>query len=414
MRINVNEKNQPSSVTFGYNKVLNKKVLKILGNNSSDINKKLIELNNFCNKTEDLIDIRKKGSVSTIETDALIDLLIDVKSRFVDSMEKFFPSLNYAKRESNYYAKESIQKSKDWKQELSNIIKPVEEEQPFLLKEYVRNTDSPEGLSSILGREQLKKELNDKIIFPIKYPEEAILDEKDYGSKFSSSVLLSGPPGCNKSFIAEAIAREADLPLFKINVDMDNLAPLEDGITIQERIFNSLSILSREMGKPSVLQIDGLNNFYISDAGMMTPESMSQITRLLNLIKTSKSKGIVVVSTIENLGNKSALDEIIKYSFGSNINVDLPDKLAIIEILKKNLTQREKGHTLLNSYEDLSEMAAKLNGFPDNAIKMISDDAALIAKNDGRRDIKKQDYIQAMQKSTLKSQSSKIGFSNQL
>lgn len=408
LKINVNDKNQ-KSVTFGYDKTLSKKLIKSLSSNNTDLYKQMLELNNFCNKTEDIIDKRQKANVSTLETGPLINIFFNTKIGLTNLVERFFPSLDYANKESYHYAQ-----SKGWKVEFAKAMQPVEEAKEnvemFTLKEFERNAGSPKGLSSISGREQLKKELNEKIIYPIKYPGKAAKEAKEYGVKFPSSVLLDGHPGCDKTFIAEAIAREANLPFFKIGVDLKSLTPFEDGTTMQERIFNALSQKSKEIKKPCVLQIDGLNNLYSSDGSSETvvPASLSHIKKLLDLIGTAKEKGIIVVSTTENLGH-GLVEDLIRYAFDSPIRVTLPNKETIEAILKKNLANKERGVALMKSKDDLSQMADKLNGFSDKDIEILSNEAAFIAKNNGERDIKKEDYFKAIEKNpNLKAKPSKI------
>lgn len=68
----------------------------------------------------------------------------------------------------------------------------------------VRNPVGP-GFSAVAGMESLKKRLKEDVIDIITQSEEA----KKYGLTIPNGMLLYGPPGCGKTFIAEKFAEEA-------------------------------------------------------------------------------------------------------------------------------------------------------------------------------------------------------------
>lgn len=411
MKINTIEKKQ--GTTFGYNQNLNKQVINILTKDSSDLNKKLIQLNVFCNKTEDLIDLNNQNEVKAAENIALIDVFLNIKNSFAKALDYYFPSLDYSAKEAKNYQKESKIKIKDWKSEIAEMLKPKKiEKQSEELGTHEKvnilcvepNEKSPKGISGILGREKLKKEILDKIIYPLKNPEKALADEKDYGCTYPKSILLSGPDGCNKGLIAEAIAREADLLYFKINIDYNNIQPTEKNITQPEFAIEMLSHMSKQTGKPCVLNLDGFNNLFPKkDSGEVLLSSTERnIERLIESIKKAKEKNVLIVSTVEKLDQGNRIDNLVKYGFGSHFEVGLPDRTTIVENLKKNLSQKIKGEKLLNSKEDLSAIAEKINkaGFTDKDIRTISDNAAIIARDNNRSEISKEHYFEAIQQNS--------------
>merc|ERR1711920_485733 len=54
------------------------------------------------------------------------------------------------------------------------------------------------------GLEEVKKHLNEMILYPVEHPEKF----QKFGMKPSKGVLFYGPPGCGKTLLAKAVANE--------------------------------------------------------------------------------------------------------------------------------------------------------------------------------------------------------------
>lgn len=68
------------------------------------------------------------------------------------------------------------------------------------------------SFDEVAGLDDVKTAIQDKIIYPFMYPEEA----KHYGIKSGGGVLLYGPPGTGKTYIAKAVAHEVDGVFYSI------------------------------------------------------------------------------------------------------------------------------------------------------------------------------------------------------
>ena len=68
--------------------------------------------------------------------------------------------------------------------------------------------------SDIGGQEDLKKKLQQAIIWPIKYSNSF----KKLGIKAPRGLLMYGPPGCSKTMIAKALATETGLNFIAVKV----------------------------------------------------------------------------------------------------------------------------------------------------------------------------------------------------
>lgn len=71
------------------------------------------------------------------------------------------------------------------------------------------------NFSHVGGMDVVKKEIEMKIIFPLKHPEMY----KAYGKKTGGGILLYGPPGCGKTFIAKATAGEVNAQFISVGLN---------------------------------------------------------------------------------------------------------------------------------------------------------------------------------------------------
>lgn len=415
MRINFNDNSQ-KPVAFGYNPKLNQELEAVLKSNSGDVFKRVDLLNDLCNETEKEIETNIAKRSSVLEIEPLISFLTGIKASLAETVDELFPTLKFSEKESAHYWKEGRVRSKEWKNNLAEEIKfrtgdldELEDEEGLeglghtcgsskkdFTSEFMPNDESPKGFSSIGGMETLIKDLNEKIVYPIKNPEEAKLNAIEYGTKFPRATLLYGPPGCGKTFIAEAIAREANVPFFKLKVSIQGSKYINETSQNYEKFFENIAKKSQETGKPCVLFIDELDGLSKQRGSNDDSEDLKQIGTLLDLINNARNRGIIIVGAT----NKHTLiDEAIKNRFDNQVFVGMPDELTRVEVLKKSLEGRAKASDLLNSKEGLSAVAKKMADFSNRTICDLTEKVTLIARDDGRRQVRKEDYFQVIDKS---------------
>jgi SpoVK/Ycf46/Vps4 family AAA+-type ATPase len=74
---------------------------------------------------------------------------------------------------------------------------------------------SPVTLADVAGLDDVKKHINTKLLAPIRNSELA----KRYGRTPSGGLLMWGPPGCGKTFIARALAGTLDVDFSAVGMD---------------------------------------------------------------------------------------------------------------------------------------------------------------------------------------------------
>lgn len=108
--------------------------------------------------------------------------------------------------------------------------------------------EKPEiNFSDVGGMEREKQEIDLKIIKPLQFPDLY----KAYGKKAGGGILLYGPPGCGKTYLAKATAGQIQAEF--INVGIHDV--LDMWVGTSEKNLHSLFELARQ-SKPCVLFFD--------------------------------------------------------------------------------------------------------------------------------------------------------------
>jgi len=435
----VNRINNLNNPTFGYDKKLNNKVKATLEKNYTPFNKTLLATNEFCNKLEDTIIEREKNLAPIYEIDNLVRMLASFKYVFAQMMEALFPKLNYVATEAEGYLNNTAVKkdNQDWRINIASclydIYEPTEEnleikllkqefdekytkvmnivqeeltgsmnpnskkEEKSLISEFKPNEYSPKGFVSIGGMLDLLTDLKEKIIDPIKDPRQAQIDRLEYGKKFPKAILFYGPPGCGKTFITEALAIQADIPLFKFKVSELGSSYINKTSENYENAFKQVEEHAKKIGKPCFLFIDEIDGVTKNRDNSDHAEDLKQMSTLLNLIETARARNIIVIGATNKY---DLMDEAIRQRFDGHFHIGLPDENTRKEVLEKALEERQKAQNLLSSSDDICAVAKAFEGFSNRTIVDITDKAAIKALKDNRRDITKQDFFDIIDESS--------------
>lgn len=256
-----------------------------------------------------------------------------------------------------------------------------------LVKEYVPTEAAKLGFASLGGMKELKEILNERIVGILRDPEQAKLDEIEYGKKFPKGILLYGPPGCGKTTIIEHLSVEAGVPLFKLEAGSIGSKYIHETSTNIDAAFDYIEEKAKD--KPALVFIDDADALFGSRNEESGNHHVEEIGTFLNRIQKAGDKNIMVVAATNKY---DLMDEALRSRFEEQIMVGLPDKDARKSLLKMFLEARGKGKKLAQDEEAISSIALKTASFPIRAIKMITDKASILALKDGRRDISVADF----------------------
>lgn len=169
----------------------------------------------------------------------------------------------------------------------------------------------------IAGLDSAKEALKEAVILPVKFPHLFRGNRKP-----TSGILLYGPPGTGKSYLAKAVATEANSTFFSIS--SSDLVSKWMGES--ERLVKQLFAMARE-NKPSIIFIDEVDAL-MGQRGEGESEASRRIkTELLvqmNGVGTD-SDGVLVLGAT-NIPWQ--LDGAIRRRFEKRIYIPLPDQSA--------------------------------------------------------------------------------------
>lgn len=182
------------------------------------------------------------------------------------------------------------------------------------------------------GMQKVKEEISIKIIQPLKNPELF----KAFGKKSGGGILLYGPPGCGKTFIAKATAGEIDAKF--INIGLHDI--LDMWIGNSEKNLHEIFELARR-NKPCVLFFDEADAMGASRSDLKQSAMRHVINQFLAEMDgaSSNNDGVLILAATNAPWNVDAAFRR-PGRFDRVIFVAPPDEAARIDILTSLLKDK--------------------------------------------------------------------------
>ncbi|MBT1689335.1 AAA family ATPase [Dawidia soli] len=182
------------------------------------------------------------------------------------------------------------------------------------------------------GMESVKKEIELKIIKPLQHPELY----KAYGKKIGGGILLYGPPGCGKTFLAKATAGQVNAKF--INVGLNDI--LDMWIGNSEKNLHAIFDLARR-NAPCVLFIDEIDALGASRSDMKQSSGRHLINQFLQELDgiDNNNEGVLILGATNTPWN---LDPAFRRPgrFDRIVFVPPPDDTTRESILKLKLKNK--------------------------------------------------------------------------
>lgn len=243
-----------------------------------------------------------------------------------------------------------------------------------------------EKLDDVAGLDDVKQELREKVIEPFLHPE--IYDR--FKVKVGGGILMYGPPGNGKTYVARAVAGELDAAFFNVNASQVKDKYVGETEKNLQRLFDE----ARKHDK-SVVFLDEVDHL-LAKRGNRKIGTVTQFLALTDgLIKNTKCM-LVLAAT-----NKPwMLDEAVirPGRLGTHIYVGPPDAKAREAIVAFNMKD-------VPAADDVSfaDIAARAEGYSGADVAELCDRAKRFALNrqlsGGKEEsVTKDDFSAAMEK----------------
>ncbi|KRY27523.1 Vacuolar protein sorting-associated protein 4A, partial [Trichinella spiralis] len=217
--------------------------------------------------------------------------------------------------------------------------------------------------NDIAGLGGAKEALKEAVILPIKFPHLFTGKRKPW-----KGILLFGPPGTGKSYLAKAVASEANGSTF-FSVSSSDL--VSKWLGESEKLVKNLFALAREH-KPSIIFIDEIDSL-CSTRSDNESESARRIKTefLVQMQGVSNDNDGILVLGATNI--PWVLDAAIRRRFEKRIYIPLPDAAARKEIFKLHISNTP--HSLTD--RDFRILGEKTEGYSGADISIVVRDALM-------------------------------------
>jgi len=214
----------------------------------------------------------------------------------------------------------------------------------------------------VAGLFQAKEALKEAVILPIKFPQLFTGKRKPW-----KGILLYGPPGTGKSYLAKAVATEANSTFFSIS----SSDLVSKWLGESEKLVKNLFEMARE-SKPSIIFVDEIDSLCSSRSDSESESARRIKTEFLVQMNGvgNDTEGVLVLAAT-NI--PWALDAAIRRRFEKRIYIPLPEAAARAKMFQIHLGKTPQSLSSDN-FKQLGDMT---EGYSGSDVSIIVRDAMM-------------------------------------
>jgi cell division protease FtsH len=212
----------------------------------------------------------------------------------------------------------------------------------------------------------------------------------DLGAKIPKGALLVGPPGTGKTLLAKAVAGEAKVPFFSLS----GSDFVEMFVGVGASRVRDLFRQAKEKA-PCIIFIDEIDAIGRARGKSISAGSNDERENTLNQLLTEMdgfgtNSGVIILAATNRA---DILDRALMRAgrFDRQIYVDMPDLNERKEIFQVHLKKIK-----IDESVDVEFLAKQTPGFSGADIANICNEAALIAARSNKKNVQKQDFLDAV------------------